>query len=63
MTHALEFDMKQIQFTCDGCDLVEHVVLLTQDAANLSVDGWVAYRGGRARERCRALPDFGGPVS
>ena len=36
--------MKHIQFTCDGCDLVEHVVLLTQDAANLSVDGWVAYR-------------------
>ena len=35
--------MKQMKFTCDGCDLVEHVPLLTQDTANIKVDGWVAF--------------------
>jgi hypothetical protein len=38
--------MKRLEFTCDGCDLVEHVVLPPGRGAvaELALDGWVAHR-------------------
>jgi hypothetical protein len=35
--------MKRLEFACDGCDLVEHVALPAEGAANFMIEGWVAY--------------------
>ena len=36
--------MKRLEFTCDGCDLVEHAVLPLGGKIDFALDGWVAHR-------------------
>ena len=36
--------MKRLEFTCDGCDLVKHVVLPPGGKADFALDGWIAHR-------------------
>ncbi len=36
--------MKRIEFTCDGCDLVERVALPADGNANFMFEGWTAHR-------------------
>ena len=36
--------MKRLEFTCDGCDLVKHVLLPPNSKADFLLEGWVAHR-------------------
>jgi hypothetical protein len=36
--------MKRLEFTCDGCDLVEHMELPLDGNANFLAEGWIAHR-------------------
>ena len=35
--------MKRLQFSCDGCDLVEHAALAEKGALDFMLEGWVAF--------------------
>jgi hypothetical protein len=34
--------MKRLEFTCEGCDLVEHVVVPAGGVTDFALDGWAA---------------------
>ena len=35
--------MKRLEFTCDGCDLVNHCEMPPSGNADFMLDGWVAH--------------------
>jgi hypothetical protein len=35
--------MKRLEFTCDGCDLVEHVALPSDNRIDVTLSGWTTY--------------------
>jgi len=35
--------MKRLEFTCDGCDLVEHAVAPAGSITDFTLKGWVAH--------------------
>ena len=36
--------MKRLEFICDGCDLVEHVALPSENITDMTLPGWSAFQ-------------------